>query len=131
MKPAVARSYHNVERKSLMDRMVRILANEKISIKSEDLRNGLISTDSFDVTPDLCDCGKNILGAEYPGQRRGVIFIKINDRKETVVTVDLKTRLRIRANNKIVLCASRGVFEEKLLTALEKELGETTVHQRD
>lgn len=104
---------------------------EKIRIAIKDVGKGVIVTDSFNVLPEYCDCGKNFLGAEYPGQRRGVMRVNVSDGRKITVTFDFKTKLRITANNRLLVCTSHGVLENKLLTALEKELGETTVHQRD
>ncbi len=114
-----------------MDKLAGLLTTEKIGVASIDVRAGAIVTDSFDVLPEYCDCGKNLLGAEYPGQRRGVMRVNVSDGRKITVTIDFKTRLRIRANNRLLVCTSRGVLENKLLAALEKELGETTIHQRD
>ncbi len=126
MRPPIIRSYDHGERRSVINRLEKILAAEQIGIKSENRQNGLIVTDSLDLTPELCDCGKNMIGAEYPGHRRGVLTIKVSAGTKPVVSMDLKARLRISANNIIVQCASRGVLEEKLLTALEQEFGATT-----
>lgn len=129
--PPVTHTIELRERRLVFEGFVALLAAERIGIATKDLGKGIIVTDSFDVLPEYCDCGKNLLGAEYPGERHGVARIKIGDGRTITVMIDLKTQLHITANNKHLVCASRRVFENKLLAALEKELGETTVHQRD
>jgi hypothetical protein len=131
MRPPVTHTYELRERRQVIDGLVALLEAEKIRIAIKDVGKGVIVTDSFNVLPEYCDCGKNFLGAEYPGQRRGVMRVNVSDGRKITVTFDFKTKLRITANNRLLVCTSHGVLENKLLTALEKELGETTVHQRD
>ena len=131
MRPPVTHTFELRERRQVIDGFAALLAAERIKITTKDIGKGIIVTDSFNVLPEYCDCGKNLLGAEYPGERRGVMRLKVSDGRKITVTIDFKTRLRITANNRQLVCTSRGVLENKLLAALEKELGETTVHQRD
>ncbi len=131
MHPPVTHTYEFRERRQVIDGLVALLEAEKISIAIRDVGKGIIVTDSFDVLPEYCDCGKNFLGAEYPGQRRGVMRVNISDGRKIMVTIDFKTKLLITANKRLLVCTSRGVLENKLLTALEKELGGTEIHQRD
>ncbi len=131
MRPPVTRTYELRERRQIFDGLAALLVAERIGIATKDVGKGIIVTDSFDVLPEYCDCGKNLLGAEYPGQRRGVMSLKVSDGRKITITIDFKTRLRIRTNNRRLVCTSRGVLENKLLAALEKELGENTIHQRD
>jgi hypothetical protein len=131
MRPPVTRTYELRESRQIIDGLAALLTAERIGIASKNVGKGVIVTDSFDVLPEYCDCGKNFLGAEYPGQRRGVMRVNVSDGRKITVTIDFKTRLRIRANNRLLVCTSRGVLENKLLAALEKELGETTIHQHD
>ena len=130
-RPPVTHTYELRERLKIIDGLAALLTAEKIGIAVKDISKGIIVTDSFDVLPGYCDCGKNLLGAEYPGVRRGVMRAKVGEGRTITVTIDFKTRLFITANNKQLVCTSRGVLENKLLAALEKDLGETTVHQRD
>lgn len=130
-RPPVTHTYELRERRQIFDGFAALLTAERIRIATKDIGKGIIVTDSFDVLPEYCDCGKNLLGAEYPGERRGVMRVKVSGGRIITVTIDFKTRLRITANNKQLVCTSRGVLENKLLAALEKDLGETTVHQRD
>jgi hypothetical protein len=131
VRPPVTHTYELREHRKIVEELAALLVAEKIKIAFKDVSKGVIVTDSFDVLPEYCDCGKNFLGAEYPGQRHGVLRVNVNDGRKIIVTIDFKTKLRIKANNKMVNCTSFGIFENKLLTALEKELGENTVHQRD
>jgi hypothetical protein len=131
MRPSVTHTYDLRERRQIFDGLAALLEADQIRIAFKDVGKGVIVTDSFDVLPEYCDCGKNLLGAEYPGRRRGVMRVNVSDGRNITVTIDLKTRLRIKANNKMLVCTSFGVLENKLLRALEKELGETTIHQRN
>jgi hypothetical protein len=131
MRPPVTRKYELRERRQIIEGLAALLVGERIGIATKDIGKGIIVTDSFDVLPEYCDCGKNLLGAEYPGQRRGVMKVNVSNERVITVTLELKTRLRITANNKTLICTSFGVLENRLLTGLEKELGETTVHRRD
>lgn len=128
VRPPVTRTYELRERQQIINGFAALLATERIGIANKDIGNGIIVTDSFDVLPSYCDCGKNLLGAEYPGERRGVMRVKVSAGWKITVAIDLKTRLRITANKKELICTSRGVLENKLLAALEKELGKNTVH---
>ena len=120
---AVARTYDIVERNELIEELTRIMNEEGIQVKSQNIREGTIVSDSFDVLPEFCDCGRNFFGAEYPGQRRGVMKVKISGTRAFKLTFDFHTKLVITANNKQVLCTSFGILEEKLLNALDKSLG--------
>jgi hypothetical protein len=131
MRPPVTRTYELRESRQIIDGLAALLTAERIGIATKNISKGVIVTDSFDVLSEYCDCGKNFLGAEYPGQRRGVMRINVSDGRKITVTIDFKTRLLIKTNNKMMVCTSYGVLENKLLTALEKELGETTIHQHD
>ncbi|TFH62174.1 MAG: hypothetical protein E4G91_07735 [Candidatus Zixiibacteriota bacterium] len=127
-RPPITHTYELRERRQIIDELSALLVAEQIGIATKDIGKGIIVTDSFDVLPEYCDCGKNLLGAEYPGQRRGVMRVNVSDGRMITVTIYFKTRLRITANNRLLLCTSRGVLENKLLTALEKELGGTAIH---
>ena len=131
MRPPVTRTYELRESRQIIDGLAALLTTERIVIVTKNIGKGVIVTDSFDVLPEYCDCGKNFLGAEYPGQRRGVMRVNVSNGRQITVTFDFKTRLRITANNRLLVCTSRGVLENKLLAALEKDLGETTTHQHD
>ena len=131
VRPPVTHTYELRERRQIIEGFAEQLTAEGIKITTKDIGKGIIVTDSFDVTPEYCDCGKNLLGAEYPGQRRGIMRVNVSNGRKITITIDFKTRLRITANNKTVVCTSYGILENKLLTNLGKELGETTIHQRD
>jgi hypothetical protein len=131
MRPPVTRTYELRESRQIIDGLGALLTAERIVIATKSIGKGVIVTDSFDVLPEYCDCGKNFLGAEYPGQRRGVMRVNVSNGRQITVTFDFKTRLRITANNRLLVCTSRGVLENKLLAALEKELGKNTIHQHD
>ncbi len=131
MHPLATYSYDVKERKELMDKLAGLLRAGGISIAKFDVRGGTIVSDSFDVLPQYCDCGKNLLGAEYPGQRRGVMRVNVASGTPAKVTIDLKTKLLIRANQKTVICTSYGVLEDSLFRALEKELGAVETGRRN
>jgi hypothetical protein len=131
VRPPVTHTYELRERRQIIEGFAEQLTAEGIKITTKDIGKGIIVTDSFDVTPEYCDCGKNLLGAEYPGQRRGIMRVNVSNGRKITITIDFKTRLRITANNKTVVCTSYGILENKLLANLGKELGETTIHQRD
>jgi len=131
MRPPITRTYELRERRQIIDGLAAQLEAEQIRIAIKDVGKGIIVTDSFDVLPEYCDCGKNLLGAEYPGQRRGVMRVNVSDGRKITISIDFRTRLRIKANNRLLVCTSRGVLENKLLAALEKDLGKDTIHQRD
>jgi hypothetical protein len=131
MRPPVTRTYELRERRQVIDGLAALLEAEQIRIAIKDVGKGVIVTDSFDVLPEYCDCGRNMLGAEYPGQRRGVMRLNVSDGRKITVMIDFKTKLRITANKRLLVCTSQGVLENRLLTALEKELGGTEIHQRD
>jgi hypothetical protein len=127
-RPPVTRTVDVQERHRVTEKLAELLTAEKIGIASRDAAKGLIVTDSFDVPVEYCDCGKNLLGAEYPGKRRGMMRLEISGGKGTAITIHFRPLLRITANDMLVQCSSSGLLEEKLLTALERELGKTSVH---
>lgn len=126
--PPVTRTFELQERQQIIEQLAALLAVEKIRVVSKDVARGIVVTDSFDVPAEYCDCGKNLLGAEYPGKRRGMMRFEIGGKQTITMTIHFAPQLRISANNILVKCSSSGVLEEKLLTALEKKLGETSVH---
>ena len=104
----------------VFQRLEAAMKAEGLPIAKADRGSGTIVTDSFDVLPEYCDCGLNLLGEEYPGQRRGVMTVKVSQGDSTTVKFEFQTRLTILANQKILLCGSKGVLEQKLLGSLER-----------
>lgn len=118
---SVMHSYQSLSREQAVTKLVAAMKAEGIPIKSEDPEKGRIVSDSFEVNEEWCDCGKNLLGEEYPGTRRGVMKVSVRRDRETTVTFDFKTRLTILANDKQFICGSLGVLEKKILSHLQKE----------
>jgi hypothetical protein len=105
----------------VFEQLEAALRAEGLPISRVDAAAGVIVTDSFDVLPEYCDCGKNLVGQEYPGERRGVMKITIRQGDSTTVKFDFTTRLLILANNKTLICDSHGVLEDKLLSTLRQK----------
>jgi hypothetical protein len=120
----VMHTYQNLSLEQAVTRVAAAMKAEGIPIKSEDPEKGRIVSDSFDVNEDWCDCGKNLLGEEYPGTRRGVMKVNFRRSRETTVTFDFKTRLTILANDKQLICGSLGVLENKILSHVKTGDGE-------
>jgi len=100
-----------------------ILAEEQIPVSARPTDGATIVTDSFEVLPEYCDCGKNFFGAEYPGIRRGQMKFTVTDGGTARVKIEFATLLTVTANNKQVHCTSFGILEDKLLKRLEERLG--------
>lgn len=126
MRPPVTRTLGIAERAQVVEVVCELLEAEKIGIAAKNIGRGIVVTDSFDLPAEYCDCGKNLLGAEYPGKRRGVMRWEISGNRSITITVRFHPQLRISTNNILVKCSSTGVLEDKLLTALEKKLGKTS-----
>ncbi len=114
-------STREVTKAKVFEQLEAALRAEGLPISRADAAAGVIVTDSFDVLPEYCDCGKNLVGQEYPGERRGVMKITIRQGDSTTVKFDFTTRLQILGNNKILICDSHGVLEAKLLSSLRQE----------
>ncbi len=117
----VVYSYRSLSQEQAVTKLVAAMKAEGIPIKSDDPEKGLIVSDSFDVNEEWCDCGKNLLGEEYLGTRRGVMKVDVRRNRETTVTFDFKTRLTILANDKQLICGSLGVLEKEILSHLKSD----------
>jgi hypothetical protein len=126
----VMHSYQNLSLEQAVTRLAAAMKAEGIPIKSEDPEKGRIVSDSFDVNEEWCDCGKNLLGEEYLGTRRGVMKVSVRRSRETTVTFDFKTRLTILANDKQLICGSLGVLEKKILSHVKTDDGSATGESR-
>jgi hypothetical protein len=119
----VMRTYQSLGRVEVTRILAEAMTVEGIPVKTRDVDQGVIVSDSFDVGTEYADCGKNLLGAEYPGSRTGVLRIRIKSNGGTQITFDFETRLEIAANDMTVICGSYGILEEKLLAYLERNSG--------
>ncbi|MFH2055584.1 MAG: hypothetical protein ABIJ61_06485 [bacterium] len=108
-------SSRELSQAEIFERLEQAVREEGLPIHKANAGDGLIVTDSFDVLTDYCDCGKNLLGADYVGERRGVLRITVKQGDSTTVKFDFTTRLKILANGKFLICDSFGVLEDKLL----------------
>lgn len=119
----VLRTYQDTERREVFGRLLQALEDRKIPIKVRNEVTGVIETDSFDVLPHYCDCGKNFLGGDYPGIRRGVLRVSLSGVRPTTVKFRFETLLTITINNKHVLCSSFNVLEKEILESVDLQLG--------
>jgi hypothetical protein len=109
----------------IVRQLEQAMIREGIPIQRADPAVGTIVSDSFDVLPEYCDCGKNLLGQDFPGERRGVMKVRVTANDSTKVKFDFTTKLKILANQKIVICPSYGVLEQKLIEQVRPELSES------
>ncbi len=116
-------TYHQTSRGKLLDDLKSILDSAKIPLLRIDRTAGVIVSDSFEVRPEYCDCGKNFFGAEYPGTRRGQLVIEVSAQDDAVVSFRFWTLLNIKANNKQVHCTSFGILEAEIISQLDSRLG--------
>lgn len=107
----------DITRSQVFERLENAAREEGLPLRQVEPGRGLIVTDSFDVLTSYCDCGRNLLGSEYIGERRGVMKIRVTQGDSTTVRFEFITRLKITANGKFVICGSLGVLEERLLVA--------------
>lgn len=116
-------SYSSVEKQRVWEAVLLTLEQMEIPVARKDFGRGTIFSDSFDVTPEQVDCGKNFFGADYVGTRRGVLKITIREKEEIRIEFELEALLTIKANNKQVECTSFGSLEEEILQSVELKLG--------
>lgn len=115
--------YSHTSAAQVVGALKAILAEERIPVSARSTGGATIVTDSFEVLPEYCDCGRNFFGAEYPGIRRGQMKFTVTDGGTARVKIEFATLLTITANNKHVHCTSFGILEDKLLKRLEERLG--------
>lgn len=127
----VMATYRQTSQAKLIDALKSILDSAKIPLLRTDYAAGKIVSDSFEVLPEYCDCGKNFFGAEYPGTRRGQMVIEVSAQRDAAVSFRLGTLLNIKANNKQVHCTSFGILEEKIISQLDSRLGIARAHDQD
>lgn len=111
----VMATYQSLSRQAAVTRLTEAMVAEGIPIRSANVDRGAIISDSFEVAVDYCDCGKNLLGSDYVGTRRGVMKVNVRQNHGTTVTFEFDTELTIRANGKRLICPSLGVLERKIL----------------
>ncbi len=131
MREPIVAEFQRSNRAEVMETLTKILESEKIPIARSDLQRGTITSDSFEVLPEDCDCGMNFFGAQYPGTRRGKMRILVSGVAETRIKFEFAALLTITANNRQVNCTSFGLLEERILAELEKRLGTARVNAQN
>jgi len=119
----VVGKYAATDKQRLWEAVLQTLDQKQIPIARKDYGSGIITSDSFPVTPAMVDCGKNLLGADYAGTRLGVLEIKLRKQGEMQIDFQLSALLTILANKKQVKCNSFGKLEKEILESVDLRLG--------
>jgi hypothetical protein len=119
----IAATYASSNKQKVWDAVLQVLEQKQIPVARKDFGKGIIVSDSFTVTPDQVDCGKNFFGVDYPGTRLGVLKVKIKDSGEPRITFELGALLTITVNGKQVVCTSFGTLEDDILNSVDIQLG--------